>query len=128
MLARWIADLILVVHAAFVLFVVFGALLVARWPRLAWLHLPAVAWGFTVEATGWFCPLTDFENAWRRQAGEQGYEGGFLEHYLLSMLYPEGLTRTHQWLMALFVVVVNGVLYARLVRRWRRERQEEAVV
>ena len=115
--------LVLVLHLAFVLFVVFGAALVVRRPRLAWLHLPAAAWGFFVELTGRGCPLTLLENTLRLRAGLGGYEGSFIEHYLLWLLYPGGLTREVQILLAAAVATVNIVLYGWvLVVRARRRR------
>ena len=106
------AALVLAAHLAFVLFVVFGAFLVLRRPRLAWVHLPAAAWGVFVELTGRGCPLTLLENLLRLRAGLDGYAEGFLEHYILWLLYPEGLTRTLQFVLAGIVLAVNGVLYA----------------
>jgi hypothetical protein len=93
---RLLADLVVVVHLGFVAFVVAGGLLVLRWPRLAWAHLPCAVWGALIEFAGWVCPLTPLENDLRRLGGEAGYEGGFVERYLTSVLYPHGLTRTHQ--------------------------------
>ncbi len=104
--------LVLALHLAFVLFVVFGAVLVLRRPRLAWLHLPAAAWGVFIELTGRGCPLTLLENLLRLRAGLDGYAEGFLEHYILWLLYPEGLTRAVQFVLAGIVLAVNGVLYA----------------
>lgn len=116
---RLAADLVLVVHLAFVLFVVFGGLLALRWRWTAWLHLPVALYGFLIEVVGWVCPLTPLENRLRRAAGEAGYEGGFIEHYLLPILYPGGLTREVQLLLALLVVIVNVTIYALV---WRRHR------
>jgi Protein of Unknown function (DUF2784) len=116
---RWLADLVLVLHAGFVGFVMLGGLLVLRWPRVAWVHLPVVAWGAGIEFAGGICPLTPLENHWRRLAGEAGYGGGFVEHYLLAALYPDGLTRTVQVALGLLVLGVNAALYA---RAWRRRR------
>ena len=110
----------LVGHFAFILFVVFGGALVLRWPRLARLHLPAVAWGALVELAGWVCPLTPLENFLRRAAGQEGYAGDFVERYLIALIYPEGLTRGAQMLLALLVVVVNVSVYGVLLRRMRR--------
>src|ERR687889_2933712 len=90
---RALADAVLVLHLAFVLFVVLGGLLVLRWPRLAWLHLPAAIWGVLIEFAGFVCPLTPLEVGLRRLGGEAGYEGGFIEHYLTGALYPAGLNR-----------------------------------
>ncbi|MEM9553381.1 MAG: DUF2784 domain-containing protein [Acidobacteriota bacterium] len=122
MLYRLAADSVVAFHFAFVLFVVLGGLLTWRWPRAAWLHLPAAAWGFLVEATGWFCPLTDIENHLRARAGQAGYDGGFIEHYILPVLYPVGLTRADQHLLAAIVLVVNAAVYGRLWWRRRTER------
>jgi len=106
------AALVLAFHLAFVLFVVFGALLLLRRPRLAWLHLPAAAWGVFVEVTGRGCPLTLLENLLRLRAGLSGYAEGFLEHYIVWLLYPDGLTRTLQFVLAGIVLAVNALLYA----------------
>lgn len=114
-----LADLLLVVHGAFVLFVIGGGLLVLRWPRVAWLHLPAALWGAASEFGGFICPLTPLEQAWRRAAGGQGYEGGFIEHYVTAAIYPSGLTRSIQVVLGLLVVGVNGWVYWRF---WRRAR------
>jgi hypothetical protein len=117
---RLLADLVVVVHLGFVAFVVAGGLLVLRWPRLAWAHLPCAVWGALIEFAGWVCPLTPLENDLRRLGGEAGYEGGFVERYLTSVLYPHGLTRTHQLVLGLLVLAVNGYVYLRLW--WRRAR------
>jgi hypothetical protein len=119
---RLLADAVLVTHAAFVAFVMLGGLLAWRRPRRAWLHLPAVAWGAWIELTGGVCPLTPLENRLRSLAGEQGYPGGFLEHYLLALLYPDGLTHELQLALALLVLAVNAVVYAVAWRRLRRDR------
>jgi len=116
-----LADLALLSHLGFILFVVFGAFAVRRWPRLAWLHLPAAAWGALVELTGWFCPLTDLENHWRRLAGQAGYSGSCIDRYLTALIYPEGLSRPLQTLLGLGVLAINLTLYAWLVRERRRK-------
>lgn len=121
MLYRLLADGLVLVHFGFVLFVVLGGLLVLRWPRLVWLHLPAAAWGFAIEVFGWLCPLTSFENDLRRRAGLAGYEGGFIEHYILPVLYPPGLTRETQWLLAAIVLLINAVVYTIFWRRRARK-------
>jgi hypothetical protein len=121
MASRIAADAVLLAHLAFVLFVVFGGALVLRWPRFAWLHVPAVLWGVLVEMTGWICPLTPLENALRRAAGEGGYAGDFVQHYVGALLYPEGLVRETQIALAVLVVVVNAVFYGALARRLRRD-------
>ena len=122
MLNRFAADAVLVLHLLFILFVVAGALLVLRWPRMAWLHLPAAAWGTFVEATGRICPLTTLENVLRRQAGLEGYTDSFVEHYLVPVIYPAGLTRDIQWWLAAVVVVTNVVCYSYILRRRRKTR------
>lgn len=121
MLCSWLADLVLLLHLGFVLFVLFGALLVLRWPGLAWLHLPAVVWGAAIEFGGWICPLTPLENHFRRLAGAAGYSGGFIEEYLLAALYPAGLTREIQIMLGLLVLAVNGAVYAWLWRRYKNQ-------
>lgn len=118
MLFRWLADALVTVHAAFVLFVVAGGVAVIRWQHLAWLHAPAAAWGALVEFSGWVCPLTPLENAWRARAGEAGYSGGFVEHYVLRALYPAGLTRANQLVLGACVLIVNAAAYALVYRRW----------
>jgi hypothetical protein len=119
---RLLADLVLVVHAAFVVFVVVGGLAVLRWPRLAWVHLPAAIWGAGIEFAGGICPLTPLENHWRRLAGEQGYTAGFVEHYVVAALYPEGLTRGLQVALGLAVLAVNAAVYLRLWSRTKTSR------
>jgi hypothetical protein len=120
---RLLADAVLVLHGLFILFVVAGGLLVWRWPRLAWLHLPAVFWGAWVAWFGWECPLTPLENQLRLAAGQAGYSGGFIDHYLLGVVYPEGLTRAAQIASGTFVAVLNLGVYGLLVRRARRMKQ-----
>jgi Protein of Unknown function (DUF2784) len=119
MLFRWLADGLVTLHAAFVAFVVLGGVAAIRWPRVAWAHIPAAIWGFLIELTGWICPLTPLENAWRMRAGDAGYTGGFVEHYLLRVLYPAGLTRSIQWTLGAGVLILNVVAYAFVYRRWR---------
>ena len=118
--AALLADVVVVVHLAFVAFAVGGGLAVAWRPRLAWLHLPALAWAAAVMAFGWTCPLTPLEKRLRALAGETPYEGGFVQRYLEPVLYPPGLTRGHQVALAAALVALNGALYARVLRRRRR--------
>ncbi|HEY7502785.1 MAG TPA: DUF2784 domain-containing protein [Gemmatimonadales bacterium] len=115
-----LADLVVGVHTLFVAFVVVGGLLALRWPWVAVLHLPAAAWGALIEFQGWICPLTPLENSLRASAGQAGYRGGFIEHYLLPVLYPAGLTRGVQLALGSGVIVVNLVVYGFLMARWRR--------
>ena len=117
-----LADAVLVVHGMFVLWAVFGVIAVWRWPRLALLHLPALAWAVWIEATGGVCPLTPLEVSLRRAAGEAGYSGGFLEHYLGGILYPEGLTRDVQIALGLLVIAVNAAMYLGVLRRKKTSR------
>jgi len=122
MLPRVAADLVLVVHLAFILFVVGGALLVFRYHWLVWVHVPAAVWGAWVEITGRICPLTIAENKLRLHAGLAGYEDSFIEHYLVPIIYPGTLTRSMQLVLAAIVVVVNACLYSYLLLRWRKTR------
>ena len=110
-----LADAVVGLHLAFVVFVAAGGLLVLRSPRLAWIHLPAVAWGAVVEIAGWVCPLTPLELALRARGGADGYRGDFVEQYILPVLYPENLTRPTQVVLGAFVVVVNVVVYVWIV-------------
>ena len=114
-----LADLVVVLHFCFVLFVLFGGVLALRWPRVAWVHLPAAAWGALIEFAGWICPLTPLENWLRRQGGIAGYEGGFVEHYVLPVLYPGALTRNIQLVLGVIVLLLNIVIYRHVLRRRR---------
>jgi len=120
-----LADAVLVIHGLFIVWAALGAIAVWRWPRLALLHLPAVAWAVWIEASGRICPLTPLENSLRRAAGETGYSGGFIEHYLGRIIYPAGLTREAQWLVAGALVLFNAVVYARILVRVRRSMLSE---
>ena len=106
-----LADLVLMLHAAFIVFVVLGGLLVLWRRRLAWLHIPAAAWGILIEFRGWICPLTYLENDLRAAAGGSGYAGGFIDHYLAPLVYPAALTHGTQILLGLAALLVNVVLY-----------------
>ena len=123
MLYAFLADVVLVIHLGFVLFVVAGAFLILRWPRTAWFQLPAALWGVLVEWSGWPCPLTPLENWLRTQAGAAGYPGGFVEHYLVPMLYPATLTRTVQVLLGATVLVANVIVYALVFGRTAASRR-----
>ena len=114
-----LADLVVLVHFAFVIFVVAGGALVWRWPRLAWLHVPCALWGAAVELGGWICPLTPFEIDLRQRAGGAGYEGDFVARYVLPVLYPAGLTREAQVLLGAVVIAVNAAVYLAVIRRCR---------
>lgn len=115
------ADAVVVVHLLFILFVVLGGLLVWRWREVVWLHVPAALWGVLVELMRWPCPLTPLEHSLRAAAGQAGYSGGFVEHYLLPIIYPAGLTPQIQIGLGLFVLLLNGLIYGVLFwQRWRR--------
>jgi len=114
---RILADAVLVLHLAFIVFALLGGLLVLRWPRVAWLHLPAVAWGVTVASIGGACPLTPLEKQLRVLAGEVPYRGDFISHYLAALIYPDGLTRPMQALLAALLLAVNAAVYVRYFRR-----------
>jgi hypothetical protein len=122
MISRLLADAVLLLHLAFVAFAVAGGLLVLRWRWVALLHLPALAWAAFVEFTGRICPLTPLENALRAAGGQAGYEGGFVEHYLLPMLYPADLTRELQFLLGGGLLLFNLAVYAALGWQARRRR------
>ena len=122
-LYQFLADIALVAHLAFIAFVLGGGLSLLRWPRLVWLHLPAMIWGVFVEVAGWVCPLTPLENYFRMLAGGDVYQGDFIERYLLPLIYPAGLTPAIQLLLAGVVIVVNVIIYTLIVRERRRARQ-----
>lgn len=122
MVYQLFAAMVLLLHLGFILFVVAGAVLVARRRRLLPLHLAAVAWGILIEATGAACPLTGLENHLRMLAGTAGYVGGFVDHYLVGFIYPSGLTSGMQWGLAAAVLALNAVLYIRIVRGGRDDR------
>lgn len=119
MLYRVLADLVMLAHFAYIVFVVGGALLVLHHRAWMWLHLPAVVWGVWVECFARRCPLTPIENTLRAKAGQSGYSGGFIDHYITRAVYPEGLTTQGQILLGVVVLVVNVVLYGWV---WRRAR------
>jgi hypothetical protein len=123
MLFRGLADLVLVAHLAFVLFVVLGGVAALRWPRLAYVHVPVALYGAAIEFVGFVCPLTPLEVWLRRRGGEAGYEGGFVEHYVTAALYPSGLTRELQLALGAAVLVINAVVYTVWLRRRRARRR-----
>lgn len=120
MVYQLLADLVVLLHGAFVLFATLGGLLALRWPRLAGIHLPALGWGAFVELTGRICPLTPLENRLRTAAGGPGYEGDFVVHYLLPVLYPTGLTLDVQFLLGVILLASNVAIYSVAWRRWKR--------
>lgn len=117
-----LADMVVVVHMLFVLFVVFGGLFVLRWRRSAWVHLPAVFWGAVIELGDWVCPLTYLENYFRRLGGEAGYNGSFIQRYLEPLLYPIGLTRSNRIILGIAVILINAAVYGRLWWLSRRDK------
>ncbi len=125
MLSRVLADTTVVLHFAFILFVIGGGILVRRWPRLAWVHLPAAAWGVGIEFLGWICPLTYLENHWRAAGAAQGYDTSFVERYLMPLIYPEllvdgRLPRSAFIAIGFGVLAINLVIYADIWRRRKR--------
>jgi hypothetical protein len=120
MVFRILADATVILHLCFVLFVVLGGLLVLRWPRVAWVHLPAAGWGAWVEFAGWVCPLTPLENWFRQKSGGPAYTVSFIEHYLVPILYPSSLSRELQWVLGGLVVLINMVVYLMVLRRHAR--------
>ena len=121
-LAGTLAEITLAVHFAFVAFAVAGGLLVLRWPRVAWVHLPALVWAAAVMLFGWTCPLTPLEQALRVRAGLETYTGSFIERYIVPVLYPPGLTRAHQVGLGVALAAGNAAVYGIVLRRLRRRR------
>ncbi len=115
-----LADLVVLVHFIFIVFVLVGGLLLLRWPRLVWLHLPAILWGVWIEVSGGMCPLTPLENYLRTLNGNGEYHGSFIAHYLLPLIYPDGLTTAIQLLMAGVVIMINLVIYTIVIRTRRK--------
>ena len=120
---RAFADATVVLHLGFVLFVVLGGLIVARWRRVAWVHVPAACWGAWIEFAGWVCPLTPIENWLREQGGGTAYTSGFVEHYLIPILYPESLTPQLQRALGGFVLVINAAVYLVVFQRGLRRQK-----
>lgn len=120
MLYRLLANFVVVTHGLFIVFVVLGGFLAWRWRWLAWVHVPAAVWGVLIEYKGWICPLTPLENYFRARAGLEGYSGGFIEHYVLPLIYPGTLTPAKQFVLGTFVLLTNVCAYGILVRRLLR--------
>jgi len=120
MLDRIAADTLVLLHLAFILLVLFGGLLILKWRKAIYLHLPAAVWGVAVECLHLGCPLTDWENRLRVGAGQAGYQGGFVEHYIWPLIYPAGLTPQIQVALGAVVLLLNLGIYAWVIRRWRR--------
>ena len=117
MLYRLTADAVVILHLCFIIFVVCGGFMAWRWPRLIWIHLPAAVWGAAIELFHWTCPLTPLERYLRQLAGGAGYEGSFIEHYLIPIIYPGALTRWHQLVLGALVIILNTTAYAVFFRR-----------
>ena len=122
MLFQVLADLVVVVHFGFIVFALLGALLALRWPGVLWVHAPAAVWAVAIELGGWICPLTPLEHSLRSAGGAAGYPGGFIEHYLLLVIYPPGLTREVQVGLGLVLLAINALVYRAVWRRWKRRR------
>jgi hypothetical protein len=120
MLYQSLADVVLLAHLGFVAFVVVGGVAVLRWPRLAWVHLPAVLWAVLIEYAGWICPLTPLENVLRQAGGETAYAGGFIDHHVAIVLYPAGLSRGFQVVLGSLLLLLNTLVYWRLARQKKR--------
>lgn len=121
LLYRIAADLLVLAHLAFIIFVVLGGLAAFKWPWMALLHIPAATWGALIEYKGWTCPLTPWENNLRQLAGQQGYSEGFIEHYILPLVYPPALSRDIQTTLGAIVIVINLLIYGVLVYRMIRQ-------
>ena len=119
-LYRLLANAVVVFHALFIVFIVFGGFLAWRWRWVAAVHIPCALWGILIEYRGWICPLTPLENSLRTRAGQAGYSGGFIEHYLLPAIYPSGLTPRIQAVLGTAVLVINAVAYTLLILRLTR--------
>lgn len=119
MIYRWLADFVVVVHICFVLFVIFGGFLLRRRPALIYAHIPAAVWGALIEFAGWVCPLTPLEKYLRVRGGQAGYSGDFVDHYLLPILYPHGLTRNIQGILGTLVIAINVLAYGLFLRSRR---------
>ena len=126
MLSGLLADAVLVVHGLFIVWAALGAVAVWRWPKLALLPLPALAWEVWIELSGGICPLTPLENSLRRAAGQTGYSGGFIDHYVGGAIYPDGLTRETQWVIAGVLLTIKAVLYGLMIARMRRSGRQRA--
>ena len=117
-----LADVVVLGHFLFVLFAVLGGFLALKWPGWAWIHIPAAVWAALIEFAGWICPLTPLENLLREKGGASGYSSGFIEHYLLPVLYPDGLTRSWQIVFGCIVLGINLAVYCWVWRRYLKTR------
>lgn len=122
MIEKLIADILVLFHIGFIIFVIFGGFLVVRWRLLIWLHLPCAVWGALIEFSGWICPLTPLENILRHSAGSSGYSGGFIENYIIPLIYPTELTREIQYALGIGVIAINLCAYG-LVLYYKSKKQ-----
>ncbi len=120
MLNNFIADLLVIFHLGFILFVILGGFLVIRWRLMLWIHLPCAIWGMLIEFAGWICPLTPLENRFRQLAGSAGYSGGFIDNYIIPIIYPAELTRELQIILGIAVILINLLAYGFVFRRLKR--------
>ena len=123
MIFHIMADLVVLLHFLFICFVVGGGLLAFKWPRILFFHFPAALWGMLIEFYGWICPLTPLEHYLRIRAGTTGYSEGFIEHYLLPIIYPNGLTREIQIILGFIVILINLVIYTLVFSRYKSYRK-----
>ena len=123
MIYSFLADSLVVLHFIFILFVVFGGLFVFKWPKLGYLHIPAAVWGGLIEIQGWLCPLTPIESRLRQAAGTTAYKDGFIEHYLIPVIYPTELTREDQLFLGLSVFILNGIIYIWVLLKMYKKRE-----
>ena len=119
----YLADLVMLVHLAFIVFVLLGALLIVRWPKVIFLHLPSVVWAMWIQFQGGYCPLTPLENWFRQEGGQDGYDSGFVEHYVGSLIYPGDISLTMHIYLGVFVLVLNMVIYLLVIRKIRLARR-----
>ncbi len=127
MISGLTADMIVLVHLLFILFVALGGILVVKWRKVAFLHLPCALWGVLIAFGGWICPLTPLEMHFRQLAGQAGYDGGFIDHYVMPIIYPTGLTRRMQIAFGVTILAVNLLVYSRvLVHRTKRIKNRAA--
>jgi len=124
MLKSYAADSVVLIHFGFILFVIFGGFLVIKWRKLIWLHLPAAFWGAMIEFFGWVCPLTILENQLRIGSERGSYSTGFIEHYIIPLIYPAGLTRDIQLLLGVVVIVINLFVYTLLFKKIKHEQEK----
>jgi len=121
-MTSFLADIVLITHALFIVFVIFGGLVVLKWHKVMWLHIPCAIWGALIEFFGWVCPLTYLENYLRGPGNADYYEGGFIQHYLMPIIYPAGLTTGIQILLGVIVIIINLIIYSLVWRYWNEKK------